>query len=532
MNRRLRLSFLPAFFTLLGAVFVMAVIVRVRAYSSMDAPGSQIAASGTMAAPGVPSTRAVTNPDVAVVTEGGAPDVAERVGSSSPVVSAREQRYNELLAQKVASAPPGSGSAPAVQPVPPKPQPSFISKVIAPIVNAFTGNKPAPVPRPQPMSQPPAPRSSGDHSSSNGDNGNKDPRHDKDPSSDTTAPQLVAVDFTPAVVHDGEDVTLTIVATDDLSGIRTISGNIASPSGALQGFACQREAEPNRFGTRLTVPKDAAEGIWKINYLSLTDNASNSVTMSYSQGVLPPSATFRVVSSRPDSTPPSLKAVWLDKPSMRGGEKNIVYIRADDDKSGVKTVSGVFQSPAKFARVGFGCRSDDGTNWSCDFNPPANADCGEWILEQIQLQDNANNMTAIRNENPLVAAVHITITAEQCDSTPPVLQTLVLDRRSISNAQPSTITVTATVTDDLSGVANVSGNVVGPAAPGQQPPRIYFSLSSSGDPQTWTGKLVMPQMVAKGPWVIGGVQILDKANNLKVYPQGDPVLANGTFRVE
>jgi hypothetical protein len=530
MNRRLRFSFLPAFFVLLGAVFVVAVILRVRAYSSMEAAGSQIAASGTLAAPGVPSTRAATNPDMAVVTEQEPSGVTESIGSSTQVISARERRYNELLAQKVAAAPAGSGSSNApLQPVAVKPQPSFLSKVVAPIVNAFTGNKPAAVPRPQPLSQPPVPRNSGDHSA---DSGNRDPKHEKDPSSDTTAPQLVAVDFTPAVVHDGEDVTLTIAATDDLSGIRTISGNIASPSGALQGFACQREADPNRFATRLTVPKDAAEGTWKINYLSLTDNASNSVTMSYSQGVLPPSATFRVVSSRPDSAPPSLKAVWLDKPSMRGGERNIVYIRADDDKSGVKTVSGVFQSPAKFARVGFGCRSDDGTNWTCDFNPPANADCGEWILEQIQLQDNANNMTAIRNENPLVAAVHISITAEQCDSTPPVLQTLVLDRRAISNAQPSTITVTATVTDDLSGVANVSGNVVGPAAPGQQPPRIYFSLSSAGDPQTWTGKLVMPQMVAKGQWVIGGVQILDKANNLKVYPQGDPVLANGSFRVE
>jgi len=42
----------------------------------------------------------------------------------------------------------------------------------------------------------------------------------------------------------------------------------------------------------------------------------------------------------------------------------------------------------------------------------------------------------------------------------------------------------------------------------------------------------MPKLVAKGPWTIGAVQILDKANNLKVYGQNEPVLANGSFRVE
>jgi len=483
MTRRFRFSFLPAFFTLLGVVFVVAVFLRVRAYSSMEAAGSQIAASGTVAAPGVPTTRTAAEPGTGVVMEGEPPAATENTGTFSRGMSEREQRYNELLAQKVAPAA-GAGAVQVtpVKQAPPAPS-SFYSKVVTPIVNAFTGNKPAPAPpRPQPQSQPPVPRSNGNSGNNGkGDSGNKDPRHDKDPSSDTTAPQLVAVEFTPATVHDGEDVTLVIMATDDLSGIRTISGNISSPSGALQGFACQKEAEPNRYGTRMTIPKDAAEGIWKINYLSLTDNASNSVTMSYNQGVLPPSATFRVVSSRPDSTPPTLKAVWLDKPAMRGGEKNIIFVRAEDDKSGVKTVSGVFQSPAKFARVGFGCRSDDGTNWTCDFNPPTNTDCGDWILEQVQLQDNANNMTAIRNDNPLVAAVKISITAEQCDSVPPVLQALNIDRRVVSNADASTITVTATVTDDSSGVANVSGHVVGPASNGQQPPRIYFSLSPAGD---------------------------------------------------
>ena len=44
-----------------------------------------------------------------------------------------------------------------------------------------------------------------------------------------------------------------------------------------RGFACQREApESNRYVGRVTIPKDAEEGMWHINFLNVSDNASNS----------------------------------------------------------------------------------------------------------------------------------------------------------------------------------------------------------------------------------------------------------------
>ena len=74
----------------------------------------------------------------------------------------------------------------------------------------------------------------------------------KDPNSDVTAPQLMGVEFVPPAVHDGEETLLAITATDDISGVRTISGNIVSPSGALQGFALQREGEgSNRYFAKI-----------------------------------------------------------------------------------------------------------------------------------------------------------------------------------------------------------------------------------------------------------------------------------------
>ena len=81
---------------------------------------------------------------------------------------------------------------------------------------------------------------------------------------------------------------------------------MSSPTGkALQGFAAQRETpDGNRYLARIAVPKDAEQGIWKINFLSLTDNASNTVNINGNQL----GAGFRVISSRPDSTPPALRS--------------------------------------------------------------------------------------------------------------------------------------------------------------------------------------------------------------------------------
>ena len=361
-------------------------------------------------------------------------------------------------------------------------------------------------------------------------------REPKDPNSDVTPPTLGTIEFSPALVHDGEDTLLTITASDDISGVRTISGNIVSPSGALQGFALQHDVDANRFFVRITIPKEAAEGAWHINYLNLTDNASNSITLGFNQGQLPPTAGFRVQSSRSDTTPPTLKAVWLDHTQMKAGEHNSVFVQADDDKSGVNLVSGVFISPGKFARVGFGCRQQDGGNtWTCDLTPPANADCGDWILEQVQMQDKANNMVAVRNDNPLVANVRLNLVSDGCDSKPPVVQAVALD--NTHTTAPGIVNVTVQATDDNSGVASISGHFIftGSVAPGSQPPRLYFSCRPSGgegNALTWTGPVAIPDKAAKGVWKLAALQVLDKANNLKLYASNDAVTASVQFVVQ
>lgn len=524
-----KFSFLPAFFIVLGVIFAAAVFLRVRAYQTADElrPALETTASATENIAGTTTASTDTGELVELAPDG--TTIAPR--DRSAAAAAREQRYNELLR----SAPPAAPTQAAT----PQPEKSLLQKIVTPIANALGvgERKPAPAPVQPPVSvraapPQPQPQAQNNENRTNSRDANVDPEGPKDEESDTRPPQLMGLEFTPNQIADGAETNLILVVIDDLSGVRSVSGVISSPAGALQGFAGQREApESNRYVARIQIPAEATAGTWRINYLALSDNAGNSVNLSAAQGLLPPTAQFRVNSAQSDSQGPTLKNVWVEKPAMRAGEKNTIFVEASDDKSGVSLASGVFVSPSKHARLGFGCRPGaGGTVWECDFTPAANVECGIWQLEQIQLQDKARNMATYRNDVPSVRAVQIDITGQGCDNTPPVLSALTLNPLVVSNAEGGVISVQAQVTDDMSGVAHINAQAYGPAGPSG--PRISFSLASPDGGQNWIGQITVPKNAANGTWSVGWVQVIDKAQNLRAYSANDPVLANVKFRVE
>ncbi|HEX9984717.1 MAG TPA: hypothetical protein VGF69_15760 [Thermoanaerobaculia bacterium] len=529
-----KIPFLPLFFAALCAILAVLIFIRVREYGASEAVAADLPATTSRASIEDRNGGLVQDDrgTIVPVANDGTADATEP--ASSAAQSAREQRYRELLA---APPPPAAPQAPAEKP-------SLLQRLVSPITNAFGGgaaNKPVGTPAPPPAARPPQQRAPQaqphDPQASHGGRGNEpgngsgSEQPEDDPTSDRTPPQIVTIEFQPPQVQDGSETILIVNAMDDKSGVRSISGSISSPSGGLQGFACQREPETNRYLARIAVPKDAAEGVWHVNYLTLSDNASNSINLSWAQGQLPSTASFKVTSSRSDSSGPTLKAVWLDRIAMRAGEKNTLFIQAEDDKAGVNLISGVFQSPSKHARVGFGCRSGSSGTWECEVSMPSCLDCGIWQLETVQLQDKANNMATVRLENQLVSAVKVDVTGAQCDNQQPVLTAVVLDKTAVSNAEPTTIAVTVQASDDLCGVSNISGQALGPPGPGGQA-RIFFSFSNAGDPSNWIGRLQVPRLAAKGMWSIAWIQVMDRGNNLRTYSANEPALANAKFNVQ
>lgn len=455
---------------------------------------------------------------------------AERQNETPAQRTARERRYEELLR----SAPPSTPAAETIVTKPAEP-PSLFDRVVTPIATALGINRTRPPQQTmnaQPRQTQPT-NSSANDSQSPRNNTPEEPKEalEEDRETDLIPPQLLTAEFFPAQVQDGEETTFGVVVNDNLSGVRSVSGVITSPSGSLQGFACTREGETNRFVARINVPKDAPEGTWEVKYLTLSDNASNSVNLNQTQGSLPQTARFQVKSNAPDSKGPELKGVYLERQAMRAGEKNTLFVQAEDEKSGISFASGVFISPAKAARIGFGCRAGSTGVWECPVAPPVCLDCGIWQLEQIQLQDKANNMTTFRADNQLVRGVVLDISSDQCDAVAPTVTVMTLNPTTVSNAEASVITVQATMIDEgPCGSASLSAQAIPPGGVGGQRRPVTFMPSTDG--QTFVGRLEIPQFAAKGVWTIAWIQALDKGGNLRAYGASDPVVSKAIFTVE
>lgn len=521
-----RSTFLPLFFAALVLVFGIAVWLRLSAYRS------DVVLKDDVSVDSAPAPAAERHPERGSAAGEMPPETGTIVetGTAAEAASARQQRYNELL-----RTPP-----PAPPIAPPAPKESLFERVVNPIASALGMNRPKPqsanVVPPRPSQPPPQSQQQparGDDASARSQEtqqAEKQPREEQDPETDVTPPHLVGAEFIPAQVQDDGETMLAAHVTDNLSGVRSVSGVIASPSGALQGFACQREGDSDRFVARIKIPREAAEGEWSVKYLTLSDNANNSVNINQASGQLPGSARFRVTSSASDSAPPALRSVYLEKRSMNAGERNTVFVQAEDDKSGVSLVSGVFVSPSKQARIGFGCRPGGAGAWECTVAPPACLDCGAWQLEQVQIQDKANNMATFRSDNQFVRQVVLDISGDQCDAGPPQITALAVNPMVVSNTEGGAINITAVVQDDSCGVASLSGQAVPAGGAGGQ--RIPFSFDPSPDGQNFNGRIIVPKHAAKGTWTIGWIQALDKGHNLRAYGAAEPVLARVTFRVE
>ncbi|MGZ7031904.1 MAG: hypothetical protein ACXVIJ_08020, partial [Thermoanaerobaculia bacterium] len=190
MVSRRNFSFLPVFFTTLGVVFVIAVIVRLRAYTPAAASES---APSESAAPTTTAAAAVRRPQEQYEIVEGPPKV---VKSTVPQrKSARDEAFERLL--RTSSASQGTTIATAStgttqQRVAP-PAPAPLSRTSAATPRSVTPAQARPALTTTSSSAKPVRSTDPGQTTSRGDT-SKDP---KDPTSDTTPPQLISVDFNP-----------------------------------------------------------------------------------------------------------------------------------------------------------------------------------------------------------------------------------------------------------------------------------------------------------------------------------------------
>jgi hypothetical protein len=359
-----------------------------------------------------------------------------------------------------------------------------------------------------------------------------------DTGDDSTPPVLESLRFDPAQVEGGHVTTLIVQASDARSGLKSVWGEVRSPNRtAVLSFGSANVGSGNVFSFPIALPQAAETGIWYVAWISLTDGADNTkLIQAPSASAAPPGGTFSASSSESDATPPEVLQVWFDKSSVGPGEKNVITVQARDDQSGVASVMGGCQSPSKSALIWFnGVLNGDSGAWVGDVAIPANADCGEWVVQQLAVKDNAGNTTLLHADSPLLARAGFQVSSgSNCDFTPPTLDAFDLSPTIVSNGAATDILVTAKVDDEGSGAASMTGWFEGPTPAGGQPPKNYFNcLPDPGNPDApWTGRIHVPQLAARGTWKVGTIRLEDKAKNFRIYTSADPVVAGRVFQVQ
>ncbi len=357
-----------------------------------------------------------------------------------------------------------------------------------------------------------------------------------DKESDRRPPVLESLRFDPPEIKDGGVAMLSVAATDDLSGVKLVSGTVRSPSeAAVVPFTAQDVAGTGVFTAAIAIPHKAETGDWFVDALRIADKADNLLTLAFTRPDVPQGGSLRVVSAESDSTAPNVHDVSMDKGQLNPGETDHVVVDVDDDGSGVASVTGAFQNPSKSAFIPFTCRPNGGTSWAADVPVPANADCGEWTLRHLRVADNAGNSAELSTNDPQVGGVGFFVTSSgPCDSEPPIIDAMEFSPAVVSNTAAAEIVLTVRAHDDGSGVATLFGRIEGPAAASGQVPWILFDCSPDPkDPEApMTAKISVPQYAARGIWSVVWVQVTDKARNTHPYYRSDPVLGGASFVVE
>jgi len=224
-------------------------------------------------------------------------------------------------------------------------------------------------------------------------------------SSDSAAPRLESIELRPPEIEDGGQVRVIVGASDDGSGVSSVRGILANPSGKVQlNFYPRLNKETQLYEGAVSLPKHSEYGDWKVTLLTLTDGASNRNTIKGDDPMLG-RAIVRVLSSSQDTIAPELVAISLQPDRVEDGATVDVSVIASDDLSGVKGIDGWVVSPNKSARIHFSLRkTGDSGEWRGTVRVPRRAANGMWRVDRLSVSDHAQNRTLLQAGDPVLTS--------------------------------------------------------------------------------------------------------------------------------
>ncbi|HPE15504.1 MAG TPA: Ig-like domain repeat protein [Oscillospiraceae bacterium] len=221
-----------------------------------------------------------------------------------------------------------------------------------------------------------------------------------------------------------------------------------------------------------------------------------------------------------DTAPPNLSSVAVTDTRVKDNDEQFyLVVEASDAGSGIDHITVRFENPENertYSKVLRPSDYSDGAyrGWlSINYYEPD----GVFQLDQVTLMDNAGNRRiycrredVTKNNKKVALPSNPTITMQNgfttLDETPPVLVGLALD--DVTAKKNVEITVTAQVTDDLTGVDSVQARFENASGKG-----ILVTLEREGETDLYSGTVKNTSVKEKGEYTLVRVTASDRAGN-------------------
>jgi hypothetical protein len=240
---------------------------------------------------------------------------------------------------------------------------------------------------------------------------------------DVTPPQIDTVTASPSTAEQGQQVTISFAARDDMSGLGALEVDLRSPSGHwIYQLDCSLPWNaPTSFPTSANVtctwtpPPGAEPGIWTV-HVKLADGVNNLATVGQDDGTNSPSFTVTGVG---DASPPVLTSFTAPTDPMNLWDSTDPYISvpatftATDEGSGLRPdwAQVDLLSPSGKGMWAMNCSitAGDGSSatYSCTARLSRYAESGRWTFQHVWISDLAGNqvMYDVNGGSPSLLAI-------------------------------------------------------------------------------------------------------------------------------
>lgn len=371
---------------------------------------------------------------------------------------------------------------------------------------------------------------------------------------DITPPQVTAFNISPKVVNtETQDqlVTITATITDDQSGVNQplISFRPIISNGQYSQAALNRVSGDGLNGVysgTIVVLKGSRGGAWNVGEFYLSDNIGNRSDL-YKEDLEKlfggGCATFINTATIYDSTPPRISSLSIDRTNINtetGDQTITVTAKVTDDQAGVScdndwgegrgfTVKfrprkGTQSRFATFNRI---AGNDKNGTYRTTVTFPKSSQNGEWFIDNILFSDKIRNYEVYGyyelEERFGKNSAAINNIATVCDSLPPKLTSFRVEPTVINTAnQDQEVTITATITDDRTGIASIDdqgreANVTGismlPLISLQERYVHLVRISGNDKHGIYQGVITFPKGSKEGVWNVSPLRLSDKIGN-------------------